>query len=92
MGFLMDGIDAEGYDRSYSDRELLGRIFDYFRPHLGAMGFVALMIVLDGTVGGRVFEVNDAYYLPIAGFSGVATGGPHVWIYRVRRGGGLERK
>ncbi|MEZ4216873.1 MAG: hypothetical protein R3E88_10390 [Myxococcota bacterium] len=39
-----------------------------------------------------VFEVNDAYYLPIAGFSGVATGGPHVWIYRVRRGGGLERK
>lgn len=47
MGFLMDGIDAEGYDRSYSDRELLGRIFDYFRPHLAAMGFVALMIVLD---------------------------------------------
>ena len=47
MGFLMDGIDAEGYDRSYSDRELLGRIFDYFRPHLGAMSFVALMIVLD---------------------------------------------
>ena len=47
MGFLMDGIEAEGYDRSYSDRELLGRIFDYFRPHLAAMGFVALMIVLD---------------------------------------------
>lgn len=47
MGFIMDGIEAEGYDRSYSDRELLGRIVDYFRPHLGMMAFVALMIVLD---------------------------------------------
>ena len=47
MGFLMDGLDAEGYDRSYSDRALINRIFDYFRPHLGTMGFVALMIVLD---------------------------------------------
>ena len=47
MGFIMDGIEAEGYDRSYSDRELLGRIIDYFRPHLGMMSVVALMIVLD---------------------------------------------
>ena len=47
MGFLMDGIEAEGYDRSYTDRQLLGRIYDYFRPHLPTMGFVATMIVLD---------------------------------------------
>jgi ABC-type multidrug transport system fused ATPase/permease subunit len=47
MGFLMDGIDAEGYDRTYSDRQLLSRIFDYFRPHLLTMAFVATMIVLD---------------------------------------------
>ena len=47
MGFIMDGLEAEGYDREYTDRQLLGRIFDYFRPHLGAMGFVATMIVLD---------------------------------------------
>lgn len=37
MGFLMDGIDAEGYDRSYTDRQLLGRT-DYFRATLTAMG------------------------------------------------------
>ncbi len=43
----MDGLEAEGYDRSYSDRQLLGRIYDYFRPHLPTMGFVATMIVLD---------------------------------------------
>lgn len=47
MGFLMDGLEAEGYDRSYTDRQLLGRIYDYFRPHLPAMGFVATMIVFD---------------------------------------------
>lgn len=47
MGFIMDGLGAEGYDRTYTDRQLLSRIFDYFRPHLWAMGFVALMIVSD---------------------------------------------
>ena len=34
MGFLMDGLDAEGYDRTYSDRDLLSRIGAYFSaPH-----------------------------------------------------------
>ncbi|MGN9844303.1 ABC transporter ATP-binding protein [Nonomuraea sp. H19] len=46
MGFLMDGLDAEDYDRTYSDRELLRRILSYFRPKLGRMFLVALMIVL----------------------------------------------
>ena len=26
MGFVMDGLDAEAYDRQYTDRQLLGRI------------------------------------------------------------------
>jgi ABC-type multidrug transport system fused ATPase/permease subunit len=47
MGFLMDGLDAEAYDRSYSDRELLSRILTYFRPHWRIMLFVALMVVLN---------------------------------------------
>ena len=34
MGFIMDGLDAEAYDREYSDRQLLKRIIGYFRPHL----------------------------------------------------------
>lgn len=45
MGFLMDGLDAEAYDRSYSDRQLVGRIFKYFRPQFGRLGFVAVVIV-----------------------------------------------
>ncbi|MER6577239.1 ABC transporter ATP-binding protein [Nonomuraea sp. NPDC001023] len=46
MGFIMDGLDAEDYDRTYSDRDLTRRILAYFRPKLGAMFLVAAMIVL----------------------------------------------
>jgi len=44
MGFIMEGLDAEAYDRSYTDRELLNRIIGYFRPHLNVMGGVATMV------------------------------------------------
>jgi ABC-type multidrug transport system fused ATPase/permease subunit len=47
MGFIMDGLDAEAYDRSYSDRQLVARITGYFRPKLPTMVFVAAMIVLN---------------------------------------------
>lgn len=47
MGFIMDGLDAEAYDRSYTDRELLKRIGSYFWPHRRKMGVVATMIVLN---------------------------------------------
>jgi len=46
MGFIMDGLDAEDYDRTYNDRDLLRRILSYFRPKLGRMLLVAAMIVL----------------------------------------------
>jgi ABC-type multidrug transport system fused ATPase/permease subunit len=46
MGFLMDGLDAESYDRSYSDRALVRRILDYFRPQLKGMLIVAGLVTL----------------------------------------------
>jgi ATP-binding cassette subfamily B protein len=46
MGFIMDGLDAEAYDRSYGDRVLLRRVVGYFRPKLPIMLFVASMVVL----------------------------------------------
>ncbi|MEV4802393.1 ABC transporter ATP-binding protein [Nonomuraea sp. NPDC049421] len=49
MGFIMDGLDAEDYDRTYNDRDLLRRILAYFRPKLGSMVLVAVMIVLSST-------------------------------------------
>ncbi len=56
MGFF-SGLNAEKYDRQYSDRQLIKRIWDYFRPHgkriaaIGAClalvsGLAALMPIL----------------------------------------------
>ena len=47
MGFIMDGLDAEGYDRTYDDRELLNRILDYFRTRKRLMAGVAFVIILN---------------------------------------------
>ena len=51
MGFVLDGLDTEDYDRQYGDRELLGRIIDYFRPHTNRMMLVAGMIFLNSISG-----------------------------------------
>jgi ATP-binding cassette subfamily B protein len=47
MGFILDGLDAEAYDREYTDRQLLNRILTYFRPHFSIMGVVAGLVVLN---------------------------------------------
>ena len=47
MGFFMDGLDPEAYDRTYSDRQLLGRILGYFRPRMTLLLFVAGLIVFN---------------------------------------------
>ncbi|MFM7678241.1 MAG: ABC transporter transmembrane domain-containing protein, partial [Roseiflexaceae bacterium] len=43
MGFVLDGLDAEAYDRQYSDGVLIKRITAYFRPHLRVMALVILV-------------------------------------------------
>lgn len=50
MGFIMDGLAAEAYDRTYSDRDLIRRIWRYFRPHGGRVALVAIMVVLGSLV------------------------------------------
>lgn len=51
MGFVLDGLDTEAYDRTYSDRELVARIVGYFRPHGRAMFLVAAMLTLNTLTG-----------------------------------------
>jgi len=51
MGFILDGLDTETYDRNYSDRELVKRIIGYFRPHTRQMILVACMITLRSAAG-----------------------------------------
>ena len=46
MGFLMDGLDAEAYDRKYTDRQLIRRISTYFKPETGRIAAVVTAVVL----------------------------------------------
>jgi len=46
MGFIMDGLGAEAYDRTYSDRQLIRRIIGYFKAQLPVMNGVTILIVL----------------------------------------------
>ncbi len=43
---IMGGLNAEAYDRSYSDAQLVRRIAAYFRPHSAKSALVALMVAL----------------------------------------------
>jgi ATP-binding cassette, subfamily B, bacterial len=44
MGFILEGLDPEAYDRTYTDRQLVARILGYFRPQARKMGAVALAV------------------------------------------------
>jgi ABC-type multidrug transport system fused ATPase/permease subunit len=44
MGFILDGLDSEGYDRTYSDAALVRRILGYFKPQSRKMVLAAGMI------------------------------------------------
>jgi ATP-binding cassette subfamily B protein len=51
MGFILDGLDTEAYDRQYRDRELLRRTASYFRPYARQMLLVAIMVTLNSAAG-----------------------------------------
>ena len=51
MGFIMDGLDAEGYDRTYTDRDCSADLA-YFRPRSCDAQPCTLMVVL-GSVSMR---------------------------------------
>ncbi|HOU12418.1 MAG TPA: ABC transporter ATP-binding protein [Anaerolineae bacterium] len=47
MGFILDGLDTESYDRNYSDKALVQRIVDYFRPYAKQMGGIGVLLLLN---------------------------------------------
>jgi ATP-binding cassette, subfamily B, bacterial len=51
MGFILDGLDTEDYDRQYGDRELLRRIGRYFRPYGRSMLLVGATLTLHSASG-----------------------------------------
>src|SRR5215470_16265261 len=73
MGFLMDGLEAEAYDRTYDDRELVRRILTYFRPKLPAMWLVAAMIVLTSLMQSALLVL------------GILASGVLAWVFNFAR-------
>jgi ABC-type multidrug transport system fused ATPase/permease subunit len=51
MGFILDGLETETYDRTYSDRALVRRIIGYFRPYTRQMIQVSVMVALNSVAG-----------------------------------------
>jgi len=50
MGFILDGLDTESYDRNYSDGDLMRRIVSYFKPHNRKMIGVAVLLLLNSAM------------------------------------------
>jgi ATP-binding cassette subfamily B protein len=51
MAALTRGLGAEKYDRIYSDRELVGRIVNYFRPHKVKVIVISIALFMIAAMG-----------------------------------------
>ena len=95
MGFF-SGLDTEAYDRQYSDRELVKRIIQYFKPHSRRLLIVSIFLILIAVSGAAVpilvsrtvdalsQEVDDAQIWLLSGAvlaAGVFTWGGN-WVRR----------
>jgi ATP-binding cassette, subfamily B, bacterial len=95
MGFILDGLDTEAYDRSYSDRDLMARIYAYFHPHRWAMVLVVLGIVANSVTGSGVtimisktiglVEKNPALHTMLVMTGGVLLLGALSWGFNYFR-------
>jgi len=95
MGFILDGLETESYDRQYSDRELLDRIIGYFRPHTKPMALVAVMITLNSVMGALgpiviarsvgLLETNPATTTMALLALGVSLIGASAWVFNYIR-------
>ena len=54
MGWMMDGLESDAYDRTYGDSALVRRVLTYFKPHWKPMLLVILVIVGDSAVSAGV--------------------------------------
>jgi ATP-binding cassette, subfamily B, bacterial len=50
MGFFA-GLNDEKYDRQYTDRELVRRIFEYFKPQKERLAWVSVLIIVLAGIG-----------------------------------------
>ncbi|MEM8532136.1 MAG: ABC transporter ATP-binding protein [Chloroflexota bacterium] len=95
MGFIFDGLEAEEYDRNYSDGELVRRIAGYFRPHLKTVFLVVAMVVLFSLAqtivpiavsrGIDLLDGNPTVQLVLALAGGIAVLGSLGWFFNYIR-------
>jgi ABC-type multidrug transport system fused ATPase/permease subunit len=95
MGFILDGLETESYDRQYSDRELLNRIVGYFRPYGGRMALIAVMITLNSVMGALgpiviaraigLLETNPTTVTMALIALGVSLVGASAWVFNYVR-------
>jgi ATP-binding cassette subfamily B protein len=96
MATIMRGLDAEAYDRQYSDKDLVRRILDYFQPHRRKITFTviailflalssaAFPILVARGVDVMATQDTDAFIILLAGAAFVL--GFAVWIFNwIRR-------
>ena len=58
------GLEAEEYDRKYSDSQLGKRILEYLRPYRGKVGLVVLFLTLSSLANGVIpldFQYHDKF-------------------------------
>ena len=72
---MLEGLEAEDYDRSYSDRQLVARIARYFQPEARAMAVVAGLAVLSALLD-IAFPLLIARGIDRAALAGF---GPATW-------------
>ncbi len=97
MGLIMAGLDAEEYDRSYSDLTLLRRILGYFHPHARPMLIATSMLILSSLTQAvlpimiargidiLVDEANPKTSMMLLLAFGVAALGALSWVYNFVR-------
>jgi len=75
MGFF-GGLNAEQYDRQYTDRQLVGRISEYFEPQKKRLGLVSGLVVAIAGVGAMLpVVVSRGVDLVADAFQGDSLGG-----------------
>ncbi|MEO8609377.1 MAG: ABC transporter ATP-binding protein [Chloroflexota bacterium] len=95
MGFIMDGLDGEAYDRKYSDGVLVKRIVSYFRPQTRRMLAVSAAIIATSLVntGLPIFisdgldrlQVDDSTRTLVMLTAGIIVLGILGWVFNAIR-------
>jgi len=95
MGFIMDGLDAEAYDRVYQDRDLVRRIIRYFRPELvrviavgiavtlNTIMYTALPIYVSNTLDSLTGDITQDQLVLVA--ASIALLGSFGWVFSAIR-------